>query len=189
MVIREKSLVREMKEAYKGGGYNVICTHEDTMVILCPSWAVEINNENLPREALSLLALHMGYLPKEGEAYKIMKADKEPTVQKMLFDTAISLIRTLEIKVAEAQDTVPVAVKKTLLTFDGCNVWQKTGNNGIILIDPEYESILRKKDDVIMAGDAIYKEGEVSKAYVFRVMDTRWENQLNHLGQIPWVAK
>jgi len=189
VVINEKALLREMKEVFKGGGYTVICRPAETTVIMCPSWAVEINDENLPREVLSLLALHMGYLPKAGEAYKIMKADKEPTVQKMLFDTAISPIRTMEVRVAEAQDTIPVAVKKTLLTFDGCNVWQKTGNNGIVLIDPEYESILRKKDDVIMAGDAIYKEGEVSKVYVFRVMDARWENQLNHLGQIPWVAK
>ena len=186
MVIREQSLVREMKEAYKGGGYTVIRTEEETTVILCPCWAVEINNENLPREVLSLLALHMGYLPQEGEAYKIMKADKEPSVQKMLFDAAISLIRTVEVKVAEAQNFIPMKVKKTLLTFDGCNVWQKTGNNGIILIDPEYESILRKKEDAILTGDAIYKEGEVSKAYIFRVDGTKWENQLNHLGQIPW---
>lgn len=189
MVIRERSLVREMKEAYKGGGYTVICRPGETTVILCLAWAVEINNENLPREVLSLLALHMGYLPKEGEAYKILKADKEPTVQKMLFDTAILPVRTLEAKTAEMLNSVPVDVKKTLLTFDGCNVWQKTGNNGIILIDPEYESILRKKDDVIMAGDAIYKEGEVSKVYVMRVNDAAHENQLNHLGQIPWVAK
>lgn len=189
MVINEKTLVREMKEAYKSGGYTVICRPGETTVIFCPSWVVEINNENLPREVLGLLALHMGYLPKEGEAYKIMKADKEPTVQKMLFDTAISMVRTLEIKAAEAQDAIPVKVKKTLLTFDGCNVWQKTGNNGILLIDPEYESILRKKEDTIMVGEAIYKEGEVSKAYILRVLDSRWENQLNHLGQIPWVAK
>lgn len=189
MVIREKSLVREIKEAYKGGGYTVICRDEETTVIMCTHWMVEINDENLPREVLSLLALHMGYLPKEGEAYKIMKADKEPTVQKMLFETAISTVHTLASRVAEAQLTTSVGVKKTLLTFDGYNVWQKTGNNGIVLIDPEYESILRKKDDVIMAGDAIYKEGEVSKVYVMRVNDTAHENQLNHLGQIPWVAK
>lgn len=189
MVIREQSLVREMKEAFKSGGYTVICRPGGTTVIMYSYWAVEINNENLPREVLSLLALHMGYLPKEGEAYRIMKADKEPTVQKMLFETAISPVCTLEIKVAEAQDTIPVEVKKALLTFNGCNVWQKTGNNGIVLIDPQYESILRKKDDVIMAGDAIYKEGEVSKVYVMRVNDAEHENQLNHLGQIPWVAK
>lgn len=189
MVIREQSLVREMKEAYKGGGYMVIRTEEETTVILCPYWAVEINNENLPREVLSLLALHMGYLPLEGEAYKIMKAGKEPTVQKMIFDTALIMLRKLETPLLVQNGGPRTEVKKTLLTFDGCNVWQKTGNNGIILIDPEYESILRKKEDVIVAGDAIYKAGEVSKAYIFRVDGAKWEKQLNHLGQIPWVAK
>lgn len=189
MVIRERSLVREIKEAYKGGGYTVICRDEETTVIMCTHWMVEINDENLPREVLSLLALHMGYLPKEGEAYKIMKADKEPTVQKMMFEQALLMVRKLELPLMHQKESPKVEVKKTLLTFDGYNVWQKTGNNGIVLIDPEYESILRKKDDVIMAGDAIYKEGEVSKAYVMRVNDTAHENQLNHLGQIPWVAK
>lgn len=77
MVIGENSLVREMKEAFKGGGYTIICRPGEATVIMCPYWAVEINDENLPREVLSLLALHMGYLPKEGEAYKIMKAGQE----------------------------------------------------------------------------------------------------------------
>lgn len=189
MVINEKSLVREMKEAFKGGGYTVICTQEDTMVILCPSWAVEIDIENLPREVLSLLALHMGYLPEPGDACKIMKLEKEPMVQKLMFEQALLMIRKLEQPLIHQEKSQKVEVKKTLLTFDGCNVWQKIGNNGIVLIAPECESILRKKDDVIMAGDAIYKEGEVSKAYIFRALDARWENQLNHLGQIPWVAK
>lgn len=189
MVINEKTLVREMKEAFKGGGYTVICREEETTMILCPYWAVQINNENLPREVLSLLALHMGYLPKEGEAYKIMKADKEPTVQKMLFETALIMIRKLEQPMLHQNVAPLVDVKKTLLTFDGCNVWQKTGNQGIILMNPEYESILRKKDAVIMAGNAIHKEGEVSRAWVFRVEESKWENQINHLSQIPWVAK
>lgn len=150
---------------------------------------MEINDENLPREVLSLMALHMGYLPKEGEAYKIMKLEKEPMVQKMIFEQALLMVRKLELPLMHQEENPKVEVKKTLLTFDGCNVWQKTGNNGIVLIDPEYESILRKKDDVIMAGDAIYKEGEVSKVYVMRVNNAAHENQLNHLGQIPWVAK
>ena len=189
MVINEKTLVREMKEAYKGWGYTVICREEESTIILCPYWAVEINSENLPREVLSLLALHMGYLPKEGEAYKIMKAGKETTVQKMLFDTALLMIRKLEQPMLHRDVAPLVDIKKTLLTFDGCNVWQKTGNNGIVLVDPEYESILRKKEDVVMAGDAIHKRGEVSRVWVFRVEGSKWENQMNHLGQIPWVVK
>lgn len=189
MVINEKTLIREMKEAYKGGGYTVITSHKETTLILTHAWAVEINDENLPREVLSLLALHMGYLPEDGEAYKITKADKEPAVQKMIYETALLMVRKLELPLLHSDESPKVAVKKTLLTFDGCNVWQKTGNQGIVLIDPAYEGILRKKEDVVMAGDAICKKGEVSKVYIFRVEDAKWENQLHHLGQIQWVAK
>ena len=189
MVINDKALVREMKRAYKGGGYNVIIRPGGRTVINCFSWAVEIENENLPREVLSVLALHMGCLPEEGETYKIMKGAKEPTVQKMIFDTAMEPVRRLEQAVADATEAVPVAVKKTMLTFDGWNVWQKTGNNGILLVDPAYEMMLRKLEDVIAAGDAIYKEGAISKAYIMRGKAEMYENQLNYLGQIPWAAK
>lgn len=190
MVINDKALVREMKEAYKGGGYNVIIRPGSCRVVIsCFSWTVEIDGENLPREALSVLALHMGCLPEEGEAYKIMKGAKEPTVQKMIFETAMEPVRRMEKAVAEAREAVPVAVKKTLLTFDGWNVWQKTGNNGIVLVDPAYESMLRKLDEVIAAGDAIYKEGTISKAYIMRGTEGMYENQLNYLGQIPWAGK
>lgn len=189
MVIDEKALVRELKAAYKGGGYNVILRPGGRTVLCCAAWAVEIDNENLPREVLSVLALHMGYLPEEGEAYKIMKGAKEPTVQKMIFDTAMEPIRKLEGAVTDASISVPVTVKKTMLTFDGWNVWQKTGNNGILLVDPAYEMILRKLDEVIAVGDAIYKEGSISKAYIMRGTAAMYENQLNYLGQVPWAAK
>ena len=189
MVIDEKALVREMKEAFKGGGYNVIVRPGGRTVIMCFSWAVEIDNENLPREVLSVLALHMGYLPEEGEAYKIMKGAKEPTVQKMIFDTAIEPVRKLDVQVAQAAAAVPVVVRKTLLTFDGWNVWQKTGNGGIVLVDPAYEGLMRKLDDVVFAGDAIYKEGAISRVYVMQGLAGKYENQLNRLGAILWVAK
>ena len=189
MVIAEKPLVRELKEAYKGGGYNVIVRPGGRTVLCCAAWAVEIDNENLPREVLSVLALHMGYLPEEGEAYKIMKGAKEPTVQKMIFDTAMEPIRKLENAVADAGAATPVAVRKTVLTFDGWNVWQKTGNKGIVLVDPAYEMILRKLEEVIAVGDAIYKEGAISKAWIMRGTNAMYENQLNYLGQVPWAAK
>lgn len=189
MVISEKTLVRELKEAYKGGGYIVITRPGGRTAFWTPNWTVEIDNDNLPREVLALLALHMGCLPEEGRAYKILKGKDEPTVQTMLFETAIIPIRNLEGAVALAADTVPVPVRKTVLTFDGWNIWQKTGNNGILLVDPAYEQLMRKLEDVTVAGEYLYKEGEISKVYIHQGKEPRFENQLNHLGQIPWVAK
>ena len=189
MVISEKALVQGMKNAFKAGGYNVICRNGERTVIMCPSWAVEIDNDNMPREVLSLLALHMGYLPESGDACKILKADKEATVQTMLFEDAMITIRkSLELPLGSG-GTPRVTVKKTTLTLDGYNVWQKTGNQGIVLVAPEHERILRKREDAAVAGRALYKEGEASRAWIFCYEDARLESQLNHLGQILWVAK
>lgn len=87
MVIREKALVREMKEAYKRGGYTVLVRPNGRTVICSPYWSVEIDNHEVPREALSLMALHMGFLPESGDAYKIYKGDKTPAVQEEVFFT------------------------------------------------------------------------------------------------------
>ena len=189
MVISEKTLVREIKAAYKGGGYVVISRPGGRTAFWTPQWTVEIDTDNLPREVLALLALHMGCLPEEGRSYRIMKGKDEPTVQTMLFESAIIPIRNLEAAVATAAELVTVNARKTVLTFDGWNLWQKIGNNGCLLVDPEYEQLLRKRDDVVVVGDYLYKEGEISKVYIMRGDEPGYENQINHLGQIPWIAK
>lgn len=189
MVINEKILVRQLKAAYKSGGYIVINRPGGRTVFWTPAWTVEINAENLPREALALLALHMGCLPEEGRSYRIMKGKDEPTVQTMLFESAIIPIRNLETAVQMAAEVVPVKARKTVLTFDGYNLWQKIGNNGCLLVDPTHEELIRKRDDVVVVGDYLYKEGEISKVYIMRGNEPRYENQLNHLGQIPWIEK
>lgn len=189
MVINEKVLVRELKAAYKSGGYIVINRPGGRTVFWTPAWTVEINTENLPREVLALLALHMGCLPEEGRSYRIMKGKDEPTVQTMLFESAIIPIRNLEEAVQMAAEVMTVTARKTVLTFDGWNIWQKIGNNGCLLVNPTCEQLLRKRDEVIIVGDYLYKEGEISKVYILRGNEPRHENQLNHLGQILWIAK
>ena len=110
-------------------------------------------------------------------------------VQTMLYDTAINTIHILEEAVQQAVQTVPVSVRKTVLTIDGFNLWQKLGNNGCLMVNPHYENLMQILDDVIIVGDHLYKEGGISKVYIKREENPRYENQLNHLGQIPWVAK
>lgn len=68
MVISEKTLVREIKAAYKGGGYVVISRPGGRTAFWTPQWTVEIDTDNLPREVLALLDLHMGCLPEEGSS-------------------------------------------------------------------------------------------------------------------------
>lgn len=73
MVIKEKELARLMKDAYRGGGYTVAVRGNGKTVICTNAWAVEIDDASLPREALSMMALHMGFLPEPDEAFTIYK--------------------------------------------------------------------------------------------------------------------
>jgi len=186
MVIQEAALVRQMKAAYKNGGYIVAC-RRDTTVIMCSVWITEIRNEHIPREALGLMALHLGFLPDEGEAYRIMKGDDEPNVQTMLLETALKPLTRIETALSAEEAPPRVELWKTLLTFDGWNLWQKRGNGGMVLVDPELEAILRKKEDVILIEDGLHKVGEFSRAFIMRGRDEKHQRELDHLGKIFWV--
>lgn len=187
MVIKDKALISQMKDAYGKGGYVVANRRGETYVISCAYWAVEIDRKNLPREALSLMALHMGFLPEEDCAYRITKTKEGPSVQHMLIDTALSNICKFENEL-DAAAYVPVMMRKTIVTYDGCSVWQKEGNCGVILIDPRYESILRKKQEARIVSGALYVEGEISKAYIMPVDRNSAEPEIVHLSGTRWTV-
>ena len=187
MVINEKTLVSQMKEAYKKGGYVVANRKGESYIIQTSFWAVEIDSENLPREALSLMALHMGFLPGEDRAYRITKTKEGPSVQDLMISVALGNIGEIENEI-NAAASVPVMARKTIVTYDGCSVWQKEGNCGVILIDPRYESILRKKQEARIVSDALYAEGEISKVYIMRVNKNPDEPEIVHLSNTKWTV-
>lgn len=189
MVIREKALVREMKEAYKHGGYNVLVRKTGRTVIYKTSplsWAVEIDNHELPREALSLMALHMGFLPELGDAYKIYKGDKTPAVQEEVFEVAAEWVDQLNGHLM-IQEEKPLSVKKTVLTYNGYNIWQQDKTRNILLIHPEYERILYKKESVTMIGEAICAADQVSRVYILTAPQIA-EDKMLHIAQQEWAT-
>lgn len=131
MVIKEKELARLMKDAYRGGGYTVAVRGNGKTVICTNAWAVEIDDASLPREALSMMALHMGFLPEPDEAFTIYKGNKEPTVQTKDFDVAVQCITQLDALLKEAEAR-KARVRKTVLTYNGYSIWQQ-GNGNILL--------------------------------------------------------
>lgn len=188
MVINGKALVREMKEAFKRNGYTVICDPRGTTVICCGFWAVEIDNADVPRQALSLMALHMGFLPEEGDAYKIIKGKDEPIVQTQIYESAVAPIRALDTE-AVLDTTSASVMEKTILTYDGCNVWQNASEDkSVLLVNPALEGIMARKRDSIVhrAGNALCLKGEVSKAYIMRVDCDKQKPQMDHLADIRW---
>lgn len=181
MVINEKALLSRMKEAYKSGGYTV-AVRGHLHMIQTPTWAVEIESKNLPRDVIGLLAVHMGFLPEPGTAYKITRTKSDPQVQSMIFEDAVKPVENLE--------AVPIAVgmKKTRVTLDGRNVWQRNIGLGVELLAPELEALLKKTENVDMAEGAFRCIGEISRVYLMRVESDPEDAKIRCLSGIRWTA-
>lgn len=183
MVIKEKELARLMKDAYRGGGYTVAVRGNGKTVICTNAWGVEIDNASLPREALSMMVLHMGFLPEPDEAFTIYKGNKEPTVQTKDFDVAVQCITQLDALLEEAEARKN-RVRKTVLTYNGYSIWQQ-GNGNILLIDPHREQLLYKKDDVLSVGTAFFTSDAESRVYIIRQKEPQI-SALKHLTLVTW---
>ena len=181
MVINEKALLNRVKEAYKTGGYTV-AVNEDRHIITGGTWAVELDSDNLPWDLMGLMAVHMGFLPKPGAAYKITKTKAGPYVQHMMYEDAA--------KTVEAMDAYPVAatVTKTSLTMDGCNVWQSDIGMNVHLIRPDLEELFRKTEDVQLAGHTFRSLGEISRVWVMKVTIDPEDARIQCLSSIRWKA-
>lgn len=187
MVINEKALVKELKEAYKGWGYTVMVRPGDEWIFTTKAWAAEIDGQgNVPNEVLSLIVLHMGYLPEPETAYRIYKTDTGPAIQEEVYSVVEATWLTL---CAQRQQTTgkPVLCKQTKLRLGNCRVWQRMVDLEILLIDPTYERIMESKKNIRVVGDAIYAEGEISCVYVMRVQNVGEKAHLDHLAQMQWI--
>lgn len=185
MVVNDKALAKQMKEAYKLQGYTV-AVQDDLMMINSGYWLVQIDMENVPNEILSLIALHMRLIPEDGTAYKVVKGDDGPFVQSKLISDALGGLEQM-LKALEEDGTYH-GMKKSSLRFDGNSVWQTTVGNTIYLIDPRYEVLISSDAKVSMVGNGIYAEGATSKAWVLRVaVDGSDADKVQHLAEYRWV--
>lgn len=188
MVIDDKALLRAMKAAYGGWGYTVAVTDRDVWVISTPAWIVRIcKQENVPNEVLALIVLHMGYLPEAETAYRIFKADTGPAIQEKIYSEAIDSIRTME-RVRYDPEIKKPTIRKTKLQFGRCRVWQRPEDLQIFLVDPRYESMIVRQNDVHTVRTALCAAGEISSIYVFRET-VEEDDQIEHLEQMAWVAR
>lgn len=195
MVVNEKALVRGMKDAFKAGGYTVAAGEDGTLAIYNARWAVQMEEKNIPREVLSLLALHMGYLPKKGDAYKVFKGDKVPVVQNVVHAVAVQPVDSMAAKAAvataasSALGRSEAQIHRTGITFQSYRAWQRPSDMQVVLVDPEAESIFRKKEKALLIDGAIYQEGRVSRAYVWAVDREYFQIQVEYLSGMQWTGK
>lgn len=185
MVVNEKALIRQIKEAYKNQGYTV-AVRGNLMVINSGFWLVLIDMDNVPNEVLSLIALHLRLIPEEETAYKVVKGDDGPFVQKKLIEDALGAVEELEKNLVEAL-TRPV-MEKTNLRYDGCSVCQAVVGLDLFLIDPRYEVLIDNKAAVSKVGNGLYAEGQASRVWVLRVaVNGSDTDKVAHLAQLRWV--
>ena len=187
MVVNEKALVREMKEAFKGWGYTVMVASGEKWVIGSKdNWTVVIDGQNnVPNEVLALIVLHMGELPKAQQSYHIYKIEKSICIQKEVYKVAEENFEKLE-KSRPLEDR---EVRRTALVYGSRRVWQQLEDKKILLIDPKHESLMEIGGDsmVCTVGEQIYLEGEISCVYISRARGGANEALLEHLAQVRWT--
>ncbi|MBQ2785944.1 MAG: hypothetical protein IJF02_05525 [Oscillospiraceae bacterium] len=189
MVINEKALVSRMKDAYKTYGYTV-AVEEDRMYLSNGFWLAEINTDNVPGEILGMFGEHIRDIPKNGDAYKVIKDKTGPIVQKRILEDALGAVKSMYSQREKAYEGIlPVQMRKTNLTYDGCRVWQAACVGDIYMIDPRYAAMIANTKDVVQVGEGIYAEGETSKLWILRVNKKEDKVYVEHLQQIAWVTE
>lgn len=190
MVINDKALVRELKEAYKGWGYSVMVTDNDQWVFRsADNWVVMIDGQdNVPNEVLALIVLHMGHLPREMTCHRIYKSEKSTCIQKKVYNVAEDTWRGW-VKMRMETDACPVEIRRTPLVYGRRRVWQERNSKAVLLIDPRFEGLMDVGAESLIrrVGENICLEGEISEVYISRVRSGAPEDAMEHLAQYSWT--
>lgn len=75
MIINEKGLVKAMKDACKGDGFQIV-QMAGKMLIYNYDWYVEADVDKVPRKALAYIVECCGTLPREGQAVSVVKGEE-----------------------------------------------------------------------------------------------------------------
>lgn len=158
MVINEQGLLRAMKEAYKGAGYEIACketVNGPEIYMKTGIWWVMCEMKNLPRKVLGLLAEHMGDLPKPGQALQVKKKE----CQTMIYEDAIKSFYGVT-----PDDCInPANVTKSDLTYKGYSIWMQQRGKKAYWIDPNLEDIIKITGKEVSLGDrVIHISGTIS---------------------------
>ncbi len=184
MIINEKAMVRQLKAAYKSGGYTVAGLEKDgveELLIYAGHWLAHIRRRNVPKSVLAAIVSHTGTIPATGEAYRIRKND----VQTFLCDEAVKVAGTM----AEKKQEEFYDLQKTPLTYQDWEIWQSPEDLGVLLFNPEYTAMATLGSGCRCA-DVGHFLGEVSELYVLPIQAEKrlTKEVLRHLSGMQWIA-
>jgi hypothetical protein len=190
MVINEKALEAQMKEAYKNGGYRVLVSGS-RMVFSNGYWLASIDKDNVPSKLLGMLAEHIRAVPISGQAYRVYKTKEGTIAQSAILEDAIKPWQNMQEQRDEAWDEPnPPMMLPTPLTYNGMQLWQSLPGNDIYMIDPRFAVMISQKaEDVWKVGNGLYVQGEISELWVLRSVDGQAVEQIKHLEAIAWAKK
>ena len=181
MTMNDKGLIRAMKEAYKGSGYEVAVT-DGSVLIQTGSWGVDIQADAVSNGVKSLIVLHNGSLPRPGSAVRVRKGECDEAIPEVISCAMEELAKNYT---AEGGHQI----RPTRVAMDGCQLWQTTEDLRVRLVDPEDQQILSgEKWDTVLIGNAIYGRNWFGSMYI-RTLHPPVEDVilLDHLAQMQWV--
>lgn len=183
MVIDESGLRAAMTEASKkkSTGYKVADRltedDEEEIILSAPGWTAIISRENVPRKILGLIVEHVGDLPSAGEAFQVKDTEAQAEIMKMAVPKPGNIV-------------AGAAVRRTNLTYNGYQIWQRKDNFNVFMLAPKLEDLLvNYNGDIQLTEDGLFfSEGVASKLYIqpLQVMQNDLP-VLNHLAKMQWV--
>lgn len=185
MTIYDKGLLRAMKAAYKGEGYEVALT-EDALLIQTDDWGVTIHPKIAPNSVKSLIVLHYGAMPRMNTAVRVQKGECGEVIPEVVTDR-------MEILSSSYTAKGGMLIKPTRLTFDGKRVWQLTDTFNVRLVDPDNQQILMfmhgEKPEVYLVEGTIYSRLPYGCSVFIRPEFPLPEDKplLQHLAEMQWI--
>ena len=181
MTIYDKGLIKAMKAAYKGSGYDVAVT-DNGVLIESTGWGVEIHTDAVPNTVKSLIVLHNGSMPRMNSAVHLEKGE----CSDMILEAAVS---TMDYLSEGYMATGGRAIRPTRLTFDGDRVWQTADTMDVWLVSPDDQQILVcEKWDARLVDGIIYGRNWFGSMYIRTIMAVPEDKPLlEHLAQMQWI--
>ena len=116
MIIDEKGLARNLKYAYKHGGYTMTANDEQ-IIVYTDNWAIRVDWDKLPRKALATIVEHIGLLPQSSDALFIEDGSDPQAVMPETVGEDVA-IWCREAETTERATIVPMAIQQVQLFQD-----------------------------------------------------------------------
>lgn len=178
MLINEKALARQLKEAWRSGGYKV-ADIDGLMFIATIDWAIIIRTEDIPRKVIGLLAEHLGYLPDEDPVHVRKGMDN----QMMIVDELTELFHELN------TGNWHSACATNIIWKDSWRLFQRADHNihgvDIALLDLLNHAGI-KGQDVREDGKATRYCGDEEQTVFLVPMDRKDNLHLDFIEQFDW---